>query len=564
MKKTQNSKFKIQNWVYLTIFISIQSAFAQPTCIRYDQTRDGFLVFHSIKTDKSGKIIPWNNDNPASAYDDILNRTWNFWDTMKTDINGLPYYMNHQVWWQKGNDPRGMGGDQLAMALSSFQLLYMYSGNQKIRETMKFMAEYYLLNGLSPENASWPNIPYPYNSFVYGGKFDGDMVIGKGYTQPDKAGSFGWELLQLYKACKQRWFGHANEELYLEYAVKIANTLASKTTEGDAENSPLPFKVNVITGEIGILKGNDGQGKAEMKSSYCTNWAGTLFLFEGLLKMKKGDTIAYKSAHNKIVNWLRNYPIKTQKWGPFFEDIPGWSDTQINAITMAQYMMQHPSLFPNWKTEVKTIFNWVYDKLGNKGWEKYGVLAINEQTAYQTPGNSHTSRQGSAELQYVQLSGDTSLKDAGIRKLNWATYMVDNDGKNCYPNDEVWLTDGYGDYIRHYLRAMAASPELAPNQNHILSTSDVICQVDYSPDVNKRMAKYVTDEEVKTIKIYYKTFENQSIETIRMTQKPTKVTLDWKLFPESKNNTPNSWTWIPLKEGGIVKINKNGHEVKIF
>jgi hypothetical protein len=142
--------------------------------------------------------------------------------------------------------------------------------------------------------------------------------------------------------------------------------------------------------------------------------------------------------------------------------------------------------------------------------------------------------------------------------------MVDNDGKNCYMNDEVWLTDGYGDYMRHYLRAMAAYPELCPAQNHILSSTDIIAQVDYGPDVNKRMAKYVTDEEAKTIQIYYKTFENQSVETIRMSTKPTKVTLDWKPISEKKDLLENSWTWIPLKEGGIIKIKKNGYEIKIF
>ena len=72
---------------------------------------------------------------------------------------------------------------------------------------------------------------------------------------------------------------------------------------------------------------------------------------------------------------------------------------------------------------------------------------MNEQTAYQTPGNSHTSRQASAELQYAALTDDNYIGKNAIRQLNWATYMVDNDGKNCYPNDEVWMTDGYGDYV---------------------------------------------------------------------------------------------------------------------
>jgi hypothetical protein len=60
------------------------------------------------------------------------------------------------------------------------------------------------------------------------------------------------------------------------------------------------------------------------------------------------------------------------------------------------------------------------------------------------------------------LTGDRSGADHAIRQLNWATYMVDVDGKNRYMQDENWLTDGYGDYVRHYLRSMAAMPELAP------------------------------------------------------------------------------------------------------
>ena len=63
------------------------------------------------------------------------------------------------------------------------------------------------------------------------------------------------------------------------------------------------------------------------------------------------------------------------------------------------------------------------------------------------------------------------VEQQAIRRLNWATYMVDNDGKNRYPRDDIWLTDGYGDYVRHYLRSMAAQPELAPDdQNHLLRT----------------------------------------------------------------------------------------------
>ena len=62
--------------------------------------------------------------DPGKSYNHVINIVWNFWDTMRHDYNGLPYYMNHQVWNPAFDDPRGIGGDQFAMALSSWRLYY--------------------------------------------------------------------------------------------------------------------------------------------------------------------------------------------------------------------------------------------------------------------------------------------------------------------------------------------------------------------------------------------------------------------------------------------------------
>jgi len=521
--------------------------------VYYDKTRDGFLVFHEIKTDANGNIIPWYSENPGIAYDHILNLVWNFWDTMRTDMNGLPYYMNHQVW-RTDNDRRGLGGDQLNMALSSWRLLYMYSGNEKVKENMKFIADYYLSHSLSPSNVVWPNIPFPYNTLIYSGMYDGDMVIGKNYTQPDKAGWFGYELVNMYKM--------TGNKQYLTAAIDIANTLAIHTKAGDGENSPLPFKVNAFNGEVGILKNNSGDGTMSGTSSYTTNWAGTLMLFSELKTMEQGSLTLYQNASDLIITWMLTYPLNTNKWGPFFEDVPGWSDTQINAVTFAQYMMNHQELFPEWKSQVKGIFDWIYKTLGNEQWKKYGVTVVNEQTAYRTPGNSHTSRQGSAELQYAVLSGDKSSWDNALRQLHWATYMVDKDGKNCYPRDEVWLTDGFGDYVRHYLRAMADVPSLAPdNANHILHSTGVVSQADYFPDLNKTLVPDVPYSDLEKVSLYYRTFDNSSIETIRMVNKPVKVMLWKNELPERSNLDGEGWQWIPMEKGGLLKIRHDSANV---
>ena len=524
----------------------------------YDQTREGHLVFHPVRIDASGKILPWYSDEPGVAYDFVVNAVWTFWDTMRMDMNGLPYYMNHQVW-RPINDPRGAGGDQFAMALSSWQLLYQYTGNEKIKENMKFIADYYMTHSLSPASSKWPHLPYPYNTMLYSGIYDGDMVIGRDYTQPDKAGSFAWELIKLYKITRN--------ENYLRQAINIANTLAKYTVAGDRDRSPLPFKVNAITGETGSLKSNRGTGAVEAKSEYTTNWAGTMELFLALTEMKKGQPAQYQVAFNKILAWMKTYPIKNNRWGPFFEDIPGWSDTQINAVTWARFIMEHKKLFPEWKKDVRGILDWVYQKLGNEQWKQYGGLkVVNEQTAYLTPGNSHTSRQAAAELLYAALTGDTTNEELAVRQLNWATYMVDKDGKNNYPRDEVWLTDGYGDYVRHYLNAMAAVPELAPsNSNHILHSTSIVTQADYHPNFNKRLVPDVKKEEINQVAIYYRTFDSDATETIRLTKKPSRITVNKKDVQEVQDPSQEGWRWKPLSKGGILVIrHTTGNTITVY
>ena len=188
------------------------------------------------------------------------------------------------------NDRRGIGGDQFSMALSSWNLLYGYSGNEAVKEEMKFIADYYLTHSLSPADAVWPNIPYPYNTLIYSGIYDGDMVIGRGFTQPDKAGSFGLELVKLYKMTTTITYPNITDKIYLDAAVKIANTLAKNVIKGDENNSPLPFKVNAVTGEVGRLLNNSGDGKEYQLSSYTTNWSGTMELFLNLMDLKAGET----------------------------------------------------------------------------------------------------------------------------------------------------------------------------------------------------------------------------------------------------------------------------------
>jgi hypothetical protein len=132
------------------------------------QTSNDTLVYHPVRVDQQGNILPWNSDNAGNAYDDVMKRVWHFWKNIETDSNGQKYYMNHQVW-SPEHDKRGLGGDQLMMALSSWDLYYNYTGDTALIGNMKYMADYYLSHSLSPSYCKWPDLPYPYNMNVESG-----------------------------------------------------------------------------------------------------------------------------------------------------------------------------------------------------------------------------------------------------------------------------------------------------------------------------------------------------------------------------------------------------------
>lgn len=446
------------------------------------------LIYHEIVTDAQGNILPWYNPGDlCDSYDHIIRLVFEWWLNMERnpDDPDIPYYLMHMTWEPPGEgfDAKGLGGDQLAMAMSSWRLLYAYTGDQRAIDDMVLMANHVLDNGLSPATDLWPEIPYPYNVTELD-RLTGDLLYGEHIAQPDKAGSFGYELLNLYKMT-------ANDR-YLQAAVKIANTLAQFTEVGDEDTSPLPFRVNTV----------DGTHDDSLGNMYTTNFTGALMLWEDLEKLEQGNLAAYQIAHGRILNWLRTYPVHNNEWGPFFEDFAGYTTTQINAVTLAMYIMEHRELWGDtWQVDARFALDWPIDALINTNWIQYGVYVINEQTGYQQPGNSHTSRQASMELRYAELTGDTSRVINAVRQLSWATYMVDFDGKNRYHSDDIWLTDGYGDYVRHYLRAMAAAPGLAPDdQDHLLRTSSVVSEIDYQAQ-----------------RIAYTTFDGQARELLKIT-----------------------------------------------
>lgn len=128
---------------------------------------------------------------------------------------------------------------------------------------------------------------------------------------------------------------------YLDAATGIADLLVKRIQPGDANNSPWPFRVNALTGEVHRATTKDGK---PISASYTTNWSPSLDLFNDLIALKHGNISRYRKCVEITTAWIKRYPLRTNKWGPFFEDIEtsDCSDTEINADTMAFYILDHP------------------------------------------------------------------------------------------------------------------------------------------------------------------------------------------------------------------------------
>ena len=189
----------------------------------------------------------------------------------------FPYICSIKFGNRSKDDPRGLGGDQISMALSSWNLLYDYLGDEAVKSNMTRIADYWLDHGMSKPTDLWANLPYPYNTDLHSGRYDGDMRAGKNFLQPDKAGSFGAELVTLYEITGNR--------KYLDAATEIADSLAAHIRPGDANNSPWPFRVNALTGEVHRATTKDGK---PISASYTTNWSPSLRLFNDLIALNHG------------------------------------------------------------------------------------------------------------------------------------------------------------------------------------------------------------------------------------------------------------------------------------
>ena len=181
----------------------------------------------------------------------------------------------------------------------------------------------------------------------------------------------------------------------------------------------------------------------------------------------------------------------------------------------ARYLLEHPEFDANWQTHVSRLLTWTDSTFGQAS---FGATAIREQVPiFPYIMGSHTSRFASVNAMYYEKTGDLAAKEKAYRSFNWATYMARSNGIDIDGPDvnNQWFTDGYGDYIRHFITGMAAVPEWSPaNQTHLLRSSSVVKNISYG-----------------TNNVTYTTFDGTATEVLHISFNPVSITADGVTLP---------------------------------
>lgn len=501
------------------------------------------LFWHDVRLDSEGKLLSWSDSN--SPYNEVVARAWGMFKKIPVQSNGLKTYITYPVFTGPmdknnalftGRDWTHNPGGLFAMLTDSGLLYYAYSGDEEVMRLVRDMLDYIIVNGSTEPNDNWSGVPYASadgGSLKYRGADEkryeknpryrgrGD---GIGFIEPDKVGELGLAYLRFYE--------FSGEKKYLDAAKRCADALVRHVRTGDKSHSPWPFRVDAKTGKT-------------VREEYTSNTIGPIKLLDEMIRLGVGKKRDYKKAREIAWSWLMKYPVQNNAWTQYFEDIYIYPSYRYNInqycpLETVRYLLEHPKCDKQWREHSWKLIEWVrrhFAKdsrtmagLREKGIQ-WGAEVVSEQINDMDKMTSHTARYASVLALWYEKTGDVNARERAFRSFNWASYGCREDGLVKTSIDEgtgYWFSDGYGDYMRHFLRGMASVPEWAPaNENHLLRSSSVVCSIKYQPE-----------------RIVYKTFDKGSTELFKLTHQPEEVLIAGKKLKSVKVQ--------PLTGGGFA------------
>jgi hypothetical protein len=508
------------------------------------------IAGHPIRVDAERKLLAWTGQpavgpvraQPGPAVDAPYARVAQLaWQALETKFvppdAGMPIWLAYSrfdpdtfdgVAWP--HNPAGF----YAMITDSAVLWHAFSGDDAAVDVARTALDYQMAHGTTPADWDWARVPYASagaGDADYQGADDawcdycgrGD---GIGVIEPDKVGELGFAYVQMFEL--------TGDARYAGAAIACADALAKHVRPGDDRVSPWPFRVYALTGIA--------------REEYSSNVIGAIMLFDELDRLSLGDVTSYAGARSLAFDWLMRVPIHNDAWSGYFEDIEIQSDStqnpnQYSALQTARWLLTHPDADSEWREHVAHLLAWAVQLFGadtaTERGVQWGATVMSEQAADMAKMGSHTARLGATLSLWSEATADRAARDRAARSLNWATYMCGEDGVVAVGEDKnegYWFSDGYGDYIRHFLVAMAAVPEWAPAlENHILRSTSIVTQVAYEPS-----------------RVSWSTFDADSTETLGLSGMPYDVRVEDVALDERPDLDDQGYELRRLSSGGVL------------
>ncbi len=485
-----------------------------------------FINTHEIVLDKQERLEAW------TSYGRVVRLAMDFIKNCPADpVNGLPWYLQYSCFWTDPlrptiwpDNPAG----KFAWAVTTLLKYYPYSGDASHIRIVRSMLDR-LWDYRTPGHFAWPDMPYasahPGTGVYFGARADGEYN-----TEPDKIAQVGRAYLDFFEV--------TGEKKYLEIGSRCAEVLAQKVRPGDETHSPWPFRVNV----------RDGSPIEE----YTSHWIPAIRLFDELSRLGVGG---YQSIRDMVWNWIEKYPLKNNIWKGHFEDIrldpENENRDQVSSLETARYILQNTDQFSAWQGLAKGLIDWVKDTLG--GHPFFTAIPVHEQKFCYFPMGSHTARFACLSALYAERTGDLAYREQATRSFNWASYMANDDGAITVGVDrpdyynQCWFTDGYFDYVPHFIDGMASLPELAPaDSDHMLRSTSVVQDISYHP-----------------CQISYRTVDTNGIQRFKLTFQPVHILADGRPLEQQKTlGAEPGWFFDPSRN--VLEVKPGSRDVQVM
>ncbi|MFA5864943.1 MAG: hypothetical protein WC975_09680 [Phycisphaerae bacterium] len=501
-------------------------------------TRNETIIDHQVVLDEQGRLLPW------TSYTNIFKWSMNFiknCPTIATAFGNDPCYLVTSFLGEDGSFVRNQNtqGGNTYWAVETLKRYYAYTADRDAFKPVILLAER-VLHYHTPKDWAWPNVPRtqdgdPIHPLDPGLPLDeqGNPIIPASTAN----GEYTDESSEVDKICMVAvayvtLFKLTREEKYLDSALAIAEVIVQHVSPGDGGHSPLPFRVNLKTGEV--------------LDCYSTDMIPAIRLFDELNALGyHGCQDIYRAKRDIILKWILQYPVKTNQWSGYYEDNKSGLHQNLDQqspMETARYLLQHPDLDPEYKCHVLALIAWVKNRFGKI--RHYGATSVMEQDLCMLEMGSHTARYASIVAKWFGVTDNTEDREEARASFAMATYSAYNryskDGCGInrvgISHPKVWFSDSYFDYLPHMLDGMADLPEMAPeDEDHIISSTSVVTTVQYGPDG-----------------LEYETFDPDGAEILRLTFKP-------KVLANGRPLDNSQWTFGNYRGvSNILRIQRQG------